>query len=118
MKKRYIVLILIIIVIVFLGIRRAVNPLGNLPKGEFLATSTSEDGKYKINTYLCNGGATVDFAVRAEVVYKNKTRNIYWKYHEKNSNISWIDNDTVNINGVSIDLPNGYYNYKNDKKIK
>lgn len=62
----------------------------NLPKGNFLSQSTSKDGKYTIKTYICNGGLTVDFAVRGELIENNtskKPNNIYWDYHKNTSKI-------------------------------
>ena len=38
-----------------------------LPDGDFIKAYDSPDQKYTINIYLCNGGATVDFAIRGEL---------------------------------------------------
>lgn len=99
---------------------RSINNLLNssdLPQGEFLSESSSKDGKYKIKIYLCNGGATVDFAIRGELII-NKTsvkKDIYWDYHVNNATVTWEDDDTVKINGKLINLPNGKYDFREDK---
>lgn len=86
----------------------------NLPKGKFLCDSTSPDGKYLIKAYLSEGSATVNFAVRCELVTKDKkVRNIYWQYREEKAAISWKDNNTVIINDKTIELPNGIYDWRN-----
>ena len=88
-----------------------------LPKGDYIEESTSPNGNYTVKTYLCNGGATVDWAVRGELtinyLFKMK-RNIYWQYRTNESNITWKDNKTVIINGIEIELPNGKYDYRVD----
>lgn len=86
-----------------------------LPKGEYITESTSPNGTYIIKTYLCNGGATVDWSVRGELIQNskdNKSKNIYWDYHTKRSDITWKDDDTVVINGKEIDLPDGKYDFR------
>ena len=66
------------------------NTLRMLPEGELMASHTSPNGECAVNTYLCNGGATVDFAVRGEVVYHDgRKKNIYWQYHEQEANVFW-----------------------------
>lgn len=88
-----------------------------LPKGKFLSESTSEDGQYTIKAYLCNGGSTVDWAVRAELIENNvskKPHNIYWDYHINKAEIIWEDNNTVIINNHKIDLPNGTYDWRDN----
>lgn len=77
-----------------------------LPAGEYLKKSVSPDSKYTLTFYLCNGGATVDYSVRGELSFNNTSRNIYWDYKSKNVNITWIDNNTVNVNGHILNLPN------------
>ena len=36
----------------------------NLPKGELKKTVKSPNRKYEVRLYLCDGGATTDYAVR------------------------------------------------------
>lgn len=122
-KKKGFLLIIAIIVIIALGIFSIINTLfysmSRLPVGEFLTESTSENGAYTIKTYLCNGGATVSYAVRGEVITNDKShkrKNIYWDYKIDKADISWEDNDTVIINGHKINLPNGKYDWRKDKK--
>jgi len=86
------------------------------PNGEYLTEETSPNGKYTIKAYINNGGATVSFAIRGELVFNeksNKTKNIYWNYREETANITWTDNDTVVINGHSLDVPKGKFDFRN-----
>ncbi|MGM0852511.1 MAG: DUF5412 domain-containing protein [Bacillota bacterium] len=86
-----------------------------LPIGEYLTEESSPDGKYTLRTYVTNGGATTSYAVRGELVYnekENKTKNIYWDYREEKAEITWTDEDTVVINGVSLDVPGEEFDFR------
>lgn len=107
----------IIILLIFVGfIYYFFYSMSRLPKGDYLNQYMSPNGAYTIKTYLCNGGATVDYAIRAELIknYKknNKPKNIYWDYKIDNATITWIGNDTVIINNHQINLPNGSYDWR------
>lgn len=121
-KRKFIIMIsTVVIAIIFISIVVIYNlffSMSRLPKGEFLNKSTSADGKYTIKTYLCNEGATVNYAIRGELIINhdsNKTKNIYWDYKVDHAIINWDNNNTVVINGKKIDLPNGKYDWRNDK---
>ena len=86
--------------------------MNNLPSGELILSSESPNGKYTINLYLVNGGATTDYAVRGELCYGQKTKNIYWQYHEHRSNINWIGEYEVEINGVILDVRSDVYDWR------
>lgn len=98
------------------GIYWAFFDMNRLPTGEFIEQSNSPNGKYTINAYVSSGGATTDFAVRAELVTNksSKKKNIYWNYREENANIVWIDDDTVKINGHVLRLPNEKFDYRRE----
>lgn len=121
-KKKMIFVIVIIFIFIAIGLFGIVNTLFHsmtrLPKGDYLRESTSSNGTYTIKSYLCNGGATVDYAVRCELITNtksNKVKNIYWDYKINKSDITWEDDDTVIINGHKINLPNGKYDWRKDK---
>lgn len=106
---------------IFLGvifISLAKVELSNLQKlnGEkYITESTSPDKKYTITIYLNNGGATTDFAILG-VLKNNKTKiskNIYWQYHCETANIEWLDDKTVKINNVTLDVSKDTYDYRN-----
>ena len=86
------------------------------PHGEFMYEVESPNGEYTENAYLCNGGATVAYAVRGEVVNNEtgKKRNIYWDYKIKTAEIEWINNDVVSINGHVLNIHTDSYDYRYD----
>ncbi|WP_252504666.1 DUF5412 family protein [Sporosarcina sp. Marseille-Q4943] len=88
-----------------------------LPKGEFLTEEISPDGDYTVKGYVSRSGATVADAIRGEVVYhkkRDKKKNIYWGYRESEAVIRWIDEHTVSINGVELDVRKDVYDFRND----
>ncbi|ENQ3077037.1 DUF5412 domain-containing protein [Bacillus sp. WLY-B-L8] len=98
------------------GVYWAFFDMNRLPTGDYLTEETSPDGNYTIKAYLTNGGATTSFAIRGELVFnnrKNKEKNIYWNYREETANIEWIDNDTVVINGKTLNVPNDKFDFRN-----
>ncbi|MDU4884405.1 MAG: DUF5412 family protein [Clostridium celatum] len=86
------------------------------PSKELISTTESIDGKYKVEAYLINGGATVDWAVRcylkSDKILGKKL--IYNDYHIDSASLIWIDNDTISINGHKIDLPDGKYDFRDE----
>ncbi|NOU67065.1 hypothetical protein GC096_23770 [Paenibacillus sp. LMG 31461] len=98
------------------GIYWAFFDMNRLPTGELIEQSNSPNGKYTINAYVSSGGATTDFAVRAELVSNknSKKKNIYWNYREENAYIVWINDDTVKINGHVLRLPNEKYDFRRE----
>ena len=115
-KKIVLVLLAIFIAIECLSIVNSLfYSMNRLPKGEYLGEATSSKGNYTIKTYLCNGGATVAYAVRGELIINtksNKKKNIYWAYKIQQADIAWEDDNTVTINGHKINSPNGKYDWR------
>ncbi|AJD89741.1 hypothetical protein JMA_04240 [Jeotgalibacillus malaysiensis] len=92
------------------------NNMDRLPEGEFMTEETSPGGTYTLKAYLANSGATVVYAVRGELVTNDsgKTKNVYWQYREEEAEIEWLDEDTVVINGIELDVPGERYDYRKD----
>ena len=114
--KGFIIIGLLFIALVGYGVYWVFFDMNRLPTGEYLTEETSPDGKYTLKAYVTNGGATMSYSVRGELVFNernNKTKNIYWNYREDTANITWTDNDTVVINGHSLDVPNDKFDFRN-----
>ena len=78
-----------------------------------LTTSYSPDKKYKLLAYRTEPGATVDFSVKVYSVDNKKHSLIYNCYHKSTADISWIDNSTVVINGVALNMDkNDIYDWR------
>ncbi|MFJ7735875.1 DUF5412 domain-containing protein [Lysinibacillus sp. NPDC097287] len=88
-------------------------------KQNLIGESTSPDGTYTINAYLSDSGATTSYTVLGELVFNKENKRpkkIYWQYKESTARIEWIDDDTVKINTVTLELPHETYDYR--KEIK
>ncbi len=106
-----------IIIILILVINHFFYSMSNLPDGEFLTESRSPNGEYTVKAYVSMSGATVADAVRGEVVYhqkKDKKKNIYWNYRESTAEIDWIDEHTISINGVKLDVRKDVYDFRKE----
>ncbi|GAA0675143.1 DUF5412 family protein [Clostridium cadaveris] len=115
MKKFFVILTSLFIILssIFFINKYLNSRILNLPDGELIEESTSPNGKYTIKTYLCDGNATVDFSVRAELLTNSKNpKNIYWEYKTNKSKIKWLNNTTVIINGHKLKLPNDIYDWR------
>ena len=111
----FLVIGLLFIGVIAYGVYWAFFDMNRLPTGEYLTEQTSPDGHYTLKAYLINGGATTSYAVRGELVFNesNKdTKNIYWNQREDRADITWIDNDTVEINGHLLDVANDIFDFR------
>lgn len=106
---------LLFITLVGYAVYWAFFDMNRLPTGEYLTEEASPDGKYTLKAYVTNGGATTSFSIRGELVFNqknNKTKTIYWNNRVDTANITWTDNDTVVINGHSLDVPNDKFDFR------
>lgn len=111
-KKHYkkVLIILVLSTIIYLIFFSRLRML-NLPKGEYIESVVSPDGYYTLKSYRYGGKAIMDdWSLRVELVNNktNKTINIYYKYHENESNIKWIDKQTVKINNNVLNIHKDY----------
>ena len=95
--------VLILISLIFLGCAPS--------KDEFIKSSLSPDGQYVAVAYRNSGNATVDFSVICDIVNLEDldSRTIYIQYHESEAKIQWVDETTVDINGIELDINSDYY---------
>lgn len=87
-------------------------------KQELIAESTSPQGTYTVKAYVSDAGATTSSTVLGELVFnheKRKSKKIYWQYRESEAYIYWSDDDTVSIYGVTLDLPDETYDYRENE---
>ena len=114
-------ILLFALALVLLTACRGVPPLSSngikgIPKGELLASYACTSGEYTVNVYLCDGGATTDYAIRGELV-TNATgyrKNIYWNYHEYDAVVEWIEDDVVRINDHTLNIHTDVYDFRWD----
>jgi hypothetical protein len=105
----------IVAAVIAYGVYWLMYDLDRLPRGEFLTEEISPAGTYSLKAYVTNGGATVSYAVRGELVFNDKegkSETIYWNYREETADIIWTDDDTVIINGQKLDVPGDIFDYR------
>lgn len=100
MMKRTIVIILsiissvVLIVLLALFVRNYIVPILNIEDSQinnpetFLMASQSPDGKYNLEAYRTEPGATVDFSVRVYLTTGDRKTIVYDAYHEYENNHS------------------------------
>ena len=106
---------LCVVAFISYGVYWAFYDMNRLPKGEFLTEEESPDGRYTLRAYVTNGGATTPYAVRGELVFnkqEKEAKNIYWNADEETAEITWTDEDTVLINGHSLDVPGEEFDFR------
>lgn len=105
--------LLLLIVAVALFIRTYIIPILNIGNSQtsnqetFLTSSQSPDGKYNLEAYRTEPGATVDFSIRVYIINGNQKNIIYDAYHEYDAKIIWVNNSTVLINDKILDISRG-----------
>lgn len=108
---------LIVAVVAVYGIYWLFYDLDRLPQGDFLTEETSPNGTYTVKAYVTDEGATVSYAVRGELIFNekdDKVKTIYWSYREESVDITWKDDDTVIINGHTLDVPGDTFDFRHD----
>lgn len=116
-RKKYSIIFLLIAAIlagIFYAIYWAFFDIQRINGQAYLTQSTSPNGTYTATSYLNNGGATTGYAVLITVKNnKNgKSKNIYWKYPCEKSEMKWLSDEIIKINGLELNVKNEIYDYR------
>ena len=119
MKKALLIVGIVVLLIISLlgyGIYWAFYDIQRLEGQEIIQEVASPNGTYVVTAYLNNGGATTDYAVLCSVKTngRNSEKNIYWQYHCSKTDIVWLDEQTVQINGIELNVKKDTYDYRHD----
>lgn len=109
-------LFLLVVAILGYGTYWAFYDIQRIEGQMVLQEVSSPNETYTVTAYLNNGGATTDYAVLCSVKTKGKNneKNIYWQYHCETANIVWVDEQTVQINNVELNVKRDTYDYRHD----
>lgn len=104
-----IAVVVLVAICAIVGIYYAVYTVKNMPSDAdvHLQTASSPGGKYTLEVYRTEAGATVDFAIKVFLKEGNHTKKIYDAYHECEATIRWLSENTVRINEVTLHLDKG-----------
>lgn len=117
-QKKYIITIFIIVFIIIGGVSYIINwaffDIQRINGQEYLDESTSPNGTYTVTAYLNNGGATTSYAVLGTLKNnKNgKSKNIYWQYRCEKAEMEWLNDETIKINGIELNVKSEIYDYR------
>lgn len=111
-----VLILLFVIAILGYGIYWAFYDIQRIEGQEIIGEVSSPEGTYTVTAYLNNGGAATGYAVLCSVKTngQNKEKNIYWQYHCEEADIVWVDEYTVQINGVELNVEKDTYDYRHD----
>ncbi len=98
---------LIITRMVLLEVTFGNDMIVNRPLGE----STSPDGKHVCVVFVSDGGATTPWTVVAQIsgTWIIGKRTVYAVDNIEDADFHWVDDRTIRINGVSLDIYKDYY---------
>ena len=116
MKKTLSVIGILLVFIFGYGVHWAFYDIQRLEGQEIIQEVSSPHDTYVVTAYLNNGGATTDYAVLCSVKCRgqDQEKNIYWQYHCQDADILWVDDDTVQINGIALDVERDTYDYRHN----
>lgn len=116
--KKYIIIIAIIIFIIVGGVFYVINwaffDIQRINGQEYLDELTSPNGTYTVTTYLNNGGAITNYSVLGTLKnnINGEIKNIYWEYRCEESEMEWLNDETIKINGIELNVRNEIYDYR------
>ena len=119
-SRKYFIVICITIVGIVSGISYGINwafyDIQRINGQEYITESTSPNGTYTVTAYLNNGGATTSYAVLGTLKNNEngKIKNIYWKYRCEKADISWVNDETVKINEIQLNVKKEIYDYRRE----
>ena len=98
---------LLILVLVAFGVGMDKDMFVERPLGE----CTSPDGKHVCSVYVSDGGVTIPTSVVAQIsgTWIIGKRTVYAVDNIEDADFHWVDDRTIRINGVSLDIYKDYY---------
>ncbi len=116
-EKGYKILLLFLALFIFLFIYKFFYDTQNIAEGELLEEIPSYNNNYTLKSFLINGGSLSADAVRVEIINNNngKQRNIYFNYPENSVEIKWVDEETVEINGIILNIFRDTYDWRKNR---
>ncbi len=113
MVKRALIILAVIVTVSVMLIDYGIN---RTPTGEYIRSVESPDMQATINVYIVSPALSND-AIRCEVekASDGSKRTIYYRYGESEADIIWENNETVVINGITLNINQDSYDWRHDK---
>lgn len=102
----YVITAVVVIFNVFMSIKTSIFfDIDDLPKGKEIYSVKSPNGDKSFNIYLISN--SLGTAVRGSVEDKKGSKNVFWQTNIESVDASWVDNNIVMINDMSLDVSKG-----------
>jgi len=114
-KKYWIAFIIIILVgSIIIFIYNNFYNINNIPNGEHIESILSPNEHYKITSYIIKGDSLSKDAIRVELenTQTQKKKNIYWNYPQSDVTIKWLDDSTIQINDIKLNIYKDKYDWR------
>ena len=97
--------IVMIVNAVYLVVGNTVVDINDVPNGDYVFTCASPNGKIELKIYSVN--LPIGDAVRVTKTVNGKTENIFWQTKTTQTDVYWLDNEVVSINGIKLEIKKG-----------
>ena len=87
-------------------------PMEELPEGIKIIDADSNDGVYRATLYMVRDGDAKYYRAAVTTLATGETKNVYFDNYTNESTIEWMDNTTLKINGISIDVTDEVYDFR------
>ena len=87
----------------------------DLPDGNKLSESTSVNGTYRLELFLCVQSGTQYIRGALTTIASGETKNIYWDIYSSTLDVEWIDDATVKLGGHSLNVMTDIYDCRESK---
>ncbi len=119
-QKNNILAIFFIIILVLISVYIKNNFIYNINKiktGEYIEELSSPNNEWTIKSYLIKGDSLIADCTRVELVNNktNEKKNIYYGYRENEVIMVWIDNKTVEINDIVLNIHKDTYDWRKER---
>lgn len=109
--------LLALLLIVSLALAACSTPIGELPMEELpegikIIDADSNDGTYRATLYMIPDGDAKYYRAAVTTLATGETKNVYFDNYTSESTIEWLDNTTLKINGISIDVTDEVYDFR------
>ncbi|MBQ3154399.1 MAG: hypothetical protein IJB88_04125, partial [Clostridia bacterium] len=87
-------------------------PMEELPEGIKIIDADSNDGVYRATLYMVRDGDAKYYRAAVTTLATGETKNVYFDNYTNESTIEWMNNTTLKINGISIDVTDEVYDFR------
>ena len=102
-KILYIFTVLVMIVELGFTVKNSIfTDIADVPKGEFVESYDCDYCEKKMNVYLVKNN--LGTAIRGEIENGDQKYNIFWQTGIEMVDVAWINEDTIMINGIPLDV--------------